>query len=80
MPKYFFALSNDTAVVDDCGSDFANDEDAYAHALLVAREISEGRNGMMSQAWPEWTMAGCDENGKVLFSFPMPGKKNTNGS
>lgn len=68
MPRYFFHIINNRAIIDDEGTELPDIEAARKMALRTAGEIlaSEG-----DTFWSDgkWRMSVADETGKICFTL-----------
>jgi len=71
MPMYYFCLHDNEDVVDADGTDLPDLDSAREHARQVVRELTFRRDGMLERSWSKWTMWVQDNNGEVLWSFPL---------
>jgi Domain of unknown function (DUF6894) len=79
MPKYFFHLRDNEPILDTDGTELIGIDAARDHADIVARELMFKSEGILGEAWSEWTMLVHDSDGLELFSFEMSGISRGNG-
>ena len=79
MPMYYFHLRDNEPILDPDGTDLIDAEAARGHAEGVARELMFKTDGILGEAWSEWSMHVEDAEGLELFSFEMSQVPNGNG-
>jgi hypothetical protein len=73
MPKFYFAMSDDTVLDDTEGTDLPDVDAARRHAKVVAAELMHHRDSMLGQPWSDWTMIVKDDKGEKVLSFRVSG-------
>jgi hypothetical protein len=71
MPRYYFNVANQVPLTDPDGTELANGETAFVHALQVMRELMFKRAGMLGHPWSTWTMRVNDRDGKTIHTIPF---------
>ena len=79
MPMYYFHLRDNEPILDVDGTELIDIEAAQDHARGVARELTFKTDGILGEAWSEWSMHVHDADGLELFSFPMADVNGDNG-